>query len=84
MGALEKGLVAKESPGLGETDTGESEMAVGEDEAGTADTSPVEDIVNGAASSKGFVALLCAYEAPVTNNTSPQRNRTCRIAQTPR
>jgi hypothetical protein len=84
VGELEKGLVAKESPGLGETDTGESEIAVEEDDAGTADTSPVEDIVNGAASSRGFAALLCAYEAPVTNNTSPQRNRTCRIAQTPR
>ena len=84
MAALEKGLVATESPGLGATDGGETEMVVEEDDTGTADTSPVEDIVNGAASSRGFAALLCAYEAPVTNNTSPKRNRTCRIAQTPR
>ena len=49
-----------------------------------AETAPDEDSENGAASSRGFVELLCALEAPVTNNTSPKRQRTCRIAQTPR
>jgi len=84
VGALEKGLAAKDSPELEASDAGESERAVKEGDAETAETSPVEDIVNGAASSRGFAGLLCAYEEPVTNNTSPKRNRTCRIAQTPR
>lgn len=84
MGALEKGLAAKESPELEAANAGESETAIEEGDVETADTSPMEDIVNGAASSRGFAALPCAYEAPVTNNTTPKRNRTCRIAQTPR
>ena len=84
VGALEKGLAASDSPELEAAATGESERAVEEGDVGTADTSPVEDNVNGAASSRGFAALLCEYEALVTNNTSPKRNRTFRIAQTPR
>jgi hypothetical protein len=73
-----------ESLELEATDAGESERAVEGDEVETVDTAPVEDIVNGAASSRGFAELLCALEAPVTNNTSPKRKRTCRIAQPPR
>jgi hypothetical protein len=62
----------------------ESEGAVKEGNVEATDTSPAEDIVNGAASRRGFAVLLCAYEAQVTENTSAKRSRTCRIAQTPR
>ena len=76
--------------GLAVSATGSDEFASGErendvDEEGTAaaesaETAPVEDIENGAASSRGFVGPLCAFKLPEARNTTPKRKRICRIA----